>query len=96
MGLGKTLQGALAASETGLPWLVVCPAYLILSWEADLKKFDINISNLLGIFSYASLSKHSEKFKKARVVVGDESHYLKNMKAQRTKWFHSSFVHQYL
>ena len=87
MGLGKTAQAIEVANRTELSTLVICPAFLKGTWEREIEKFSKNPKQFT-ITSYSRL-KHLEKdFKKYALVICDEIHYLKNMKAQRTCHIH--------
>ena len=100
MGLGKTIQ-AIAAIETlkEYPVLIICPAMLKYNWLNEFEKFTNNknieiwkankenkISDI-NIINYDIVEKFFDKFKdvKFKILVLDESHYVKNSSAKRTK-----------
>ena len=102
MGLGKSLQAiALMAAFPEARVLVLCPAYLKNNWESEIKthstersiavckkKEDFKkIDKRITIMNYEQV-KHLPR-EKFDLVVVDECQYLKSMKAQRTKAFHS-------
>lgn len=103
MGLGKTIQAVgLINYLKSQRVLVVCPASLKINWKREMEKWlvedrSIEIQNGVWketdicIINYEILSKHLEKIQKIKwdVLIGDESHYLKNYKAKRTKNFFS-------
>jgi SWI/SNF-related matrix-associated actin-dependent regulator 1 of chromatin subfamily A len=98
MGLGKTLQALGVIKYLQLKKvLIVCPASLKSNWAMEIKKwlpeYDSLIlekgeigtylgSNPIFITNYEKAKHVDSKFD---LVVFDESHYLKNAKAQRTK-----------
>lgn len=100
MGLGKTIQalGYLAVHPDQRPALIVCPASLKLNWGREALKWlpasekisiagkELEKSGVI-IINYDLLKKHAEALMalKAQVLILDESHYVKNQKAQRTQ-----------
>ena len=85
MGLGKTLVGiGLACEVAAKRPLVVCPAFLKINWESEIKKFCSDPSRFT-VVSYGQVGKID--FSKHDVVIGDEAHYLKSLKAKRTQSF---------
>lgn len=81
------------------PALVVCPASLKINWEREAKKWlpetdsiqvingkTITSGSSVYIINYDIIKKHEEALKALNFQVGilDESHYIKNYKAQRT------------
>ncbi len=100
MGLGKTVQ-ALASiqHEDAFPCLIVCPPNLALNWAKEIDKFFPtrtwkrvkNRSEFpeeeadYTIVGYSNIDYHPEALKGFKSYVFDESHYLKNPKANRTK-----------
>lgn len=99
MGLGKTLSAIGVSVAMDCPTLVVAPAFLKHNWKAeylkftDIKESEISIDKLTSkskvvITSYSKLKSAAKYFKWADLVIADEAHYLKNIEAQRTKYFH--------
>jgi len=100
MGLGKTLEALASVQyENAYPCLVVCPPNLALNWATEIEKFFptrtwrrvINRSEFpeedadFTIIGYSNIDFHPETLKGYRSYIFDESHYLKNPKAKRTK-----------
>lgn len=83
------------------PILVICPSSLRMAWSEELTKWlklcplDINVimngkgnvSAPVNIISYELVPRLASEIAEAsfRVIIADESHYLKNLKAKRTK-----------
>lgn len=101
MGLGKTIQALIALPE-GQPVLVVGPAVAKNVWEQEAKKWrpDLKVTVLSGrnsfrfpepgemvITNYDILSADPGVPNAGTVVVADEAHVLKSIKASRTKKF---------
>ena len=87
-GLGKTLT---SLSNRDLNFnskiLVVCPAYLVFNWRDEIKLHtNFNLSQFT-IISYERMTKSLEKLSHTffDFIIFDESHYLKNKDAKRTK-----------
>lgn len=100
MGLGKTIQALGICNHTqAQKILIVCPASLKLNWGREAEKWltgkrEIEILNgkeserksQIYIINYDILSKHKWIAEENwDIVICDESHYLKNPKAIRTK-----------
>lgn len=100
MGLGKTIQ-AIAAVDSAewYPALIICPASLKYNWALEYSKWNKNISvsilsskdaklnSQINIINYDILDKYKDILVKSKFksVVFDESQYIKNPKAKRTK-----------
>jgi SWI/SNF-related matrix-associated actin-dependent regulator of chromatin subfamily A-like protein 1 len=87
-GLGKTLTALSNRDLSASSFiLVVCPAYLVFNWVDEISTHT-NFSDLnFRIISYEALTRDvgvlaREEF---NYVIFDESHYLKNINAKRTK-----------
>lgn len=98
MGLGKTVQAIATIQKlNAYPAIVVCPASLKYNWEKEWNTWvpnkTVSVWNGTGevsdvvIINYDMLKKRIDDLKNinAKSIVFDESHYLKNSKAQRTK-----------
>ena len=99
MGLGKTLQAIEVIKRTNAKALVICPAMLVGTWEAEIRKFSelmpIRVKdykaleqNQVGISSYSRLKNLEDMFKEVDLIILDEAHYVKNPEAQRTQNLH--------
>lgn len=99
MGLGKTIQaiGAVNADASIKSVLVVCPASLKLNWQREFMRWQtrgmtVGIANGalpstdVVIINYDIIKKHISAIHARTwdMMILDESHYLKNSKAQRT------------
>jgi SWI/SNF-related matrix-associated actin-dependent regulator of chromatin subfamily A-like protein 1 len=100
-GLGKTVEAlASLEADDAYPAVIVCPASLKLNWEREVRRWlpqrsvrTINGRDAvvepadLTIVNYELVAKHLESLKAVRPsgLVIDESHYVKNPSAQRTK-----------
>jgi len=88
MGLGKTLVGIGLACKVGADKvLVICPAFLKINWRQEIEKF-CDSPKRFTIVSYDGVKKVSGKFGDYDCVILDECHYIKNIKAKRTKLIH--------
>lgn len=91
-GLGKTLCAIRTAVETNLKALVICPAYLKENWEREIDKFAPESRHLFNVTTYSKLNKFYEQnndiLQHWRIIILDESHYIKTPSAQRTKMAH--------
>ena len=97
-GLGKTVCALKAIEELKLKTLVICPASVKMVWAEEAEKWtnlsyqvltsksDFDPSRDLTIFNYDIASKVADKIPGHwGIVVLDESHFVKNPKAKRTK-----------
>lgn len=97
MGLGKTVQAIATIQKlNAYPAIIVCPASLKYNWAKEwatwIPNKTVSVWNGTGdpadvvIINYDMLKKRSEDLVAigAKSIVFDESHYLKNGKAQRT------------
>lgn len=100
MGLGKTIQ-AIAAIDSAkwYPTLIVCPSTLKYNWKLEYEKWNNDASTSIwysskdnevkdvNIINYDILDKYKDVLIKCnfKSIVFDESHYIKNSKAIRTK-----------
>lgn len=99
MGLGKTSQGlALLKATESFPAVVVVPASLKLNWKREAEQWigGVKVKVISGtsgfvpdadiyVINYDILSHWVDKLPTIRGVVFDESHYIKNGQAQRSK-----------
>ena len=97
MGLGKTVQAIAAVCHTkSFPCLVICPVSLQLNWAREIEKWaigkrvtmEVEESAEFTVIPYSQVVKHEKILSKGthwEALVCDESHYIKNAKAQRTK-----------
>lgn len=87
MGLGKTIEaiGILNCDQEWKTCLVVCPASLRINWRRELEKWLVGNCDYhdIEIVSYGMA--HKVDRTEWDVVICDESHYIKNSKARRTK-----------
>ncbi len=104
MGLGKSACALATWEKVGGRLLIICPAYLILNWKNEIRKFrgagpvvaaitsSKAIYNLwdadVAIISYDLAQKAKSYFEWAEMIVIDEATYLKSMKAKRTDAIH--------
>ena len=106
MGLGKTIEimGYINMNPQIKHVLVICPAFLRDNWKQEfnkwmVRKYDIKILDNKGIgditiTNYESVKKYFNVLKSQiwDVLVLDESHYIKNYNAQRTKYITGFYV----
>jgi SWI/SNF-related matrix-associated actin-dependent regulator of chromatin subfamily A-like protein 1 len=97
MGLGKTVQSIAWAVWRNKRTLVICPASLKLNWQNEVNKFSNKTAHVLNgkyddscdftITNYEQLNKYTANIMKSKfdLVIIDESHYIKNGRALRTK-----------
>jgi len=99
MGLGKTVEAIVGMVELGaFPCLVVCPASLKYNWKNEIEKWipavtvkvlgagDDSFQGHFVIVNYDILAKYESLFVIPwKGLIVDESHYIKNYQAQRTK-----------
>jgi SWI/SNF-related matrix-associated actin-dependent regulator 1 of chromatin subfamily A len=100
-GLGKTVEALAAIEADGaFPAVVVCPASLKLNWERETAKWlphrevvviegrsAVPPTGEITILNYEIVAAHRESLGrlKPRALIVDESHYVKNPHAKRTK-----------
>lgn len=100
MGLGKTIQAIATIQHKSLfPALIICPASLKYNWLNEINNWldGVTVEVLNGkstytnaditIINYDILKKHKDYLvgRNYKVMVADESHYVKNYKSIRTK-----------
>lgn len=100
MGLGKTIQ-AIATLEyvwDSYPAVVVCPATLVLNWQAEYKRWlphrtvkvvtdrkEFPSDYDVVVIGYSNIKHWEKQLLNHQSYVFDESHYCKTPQAQRTK-----------
>ena len=100
-GLGKTVQALAALEEDGaFPAVVICPASLKLNWQRETQHWlphrSVAVVSGTGtvapaadvtIVNYDIVHAHRARLalRKPRALVLDESHYVKNPRAKRTR-----------
>lgn len=97
MGLGKSFVSIATAvkAKTG-KCLVIVPAFLIPNWKDEIEKFtgeiaeDFNYGTpaKFSVCSYTSLKRAEKHFDTFDMIICDEVHYAKNLKAKRTQLLH--------
>lgn len=102
-GLGKSICALVTAMETNSNALIICPAYLRLKWQSEIRKFfpeeTVSLFNSdkefytlfdtrFAIISYHYVEKAESLFQWADMVIVDESQAYKSMTAKRTEAFH--------
>jgi len=104
MGLGKSMQAIGYAHRNKLKTLVICPATLKLMWQDEIIKFTGDDSFIIDsqtelkdiinvqyyIINYDILAKQESLINNlnCELLIADESHYIKNWRAIRTKATH--------
>ena len=88
MGLGKTVQAIALMQHYGSPVLVLCPAFLKLNWKREISKWAPSVD--ATIVSYDSMRTNppgsmNGSMNAWKLVVADESHYIKHLNSQRTQ-----------
>jgi SWI/SNF-related matrix-associated actin-dependent regulator 1 of chromatin subfamily A len=100
-GLGKTVQALAALEEDGaFPAVVICPASLKLNWEREAEHWlpHRSVHVVMGggkaipkaeitILNYEIVHAHRERLaiSRPKALILDESHYVKNPTAKRTR-----------
>lgn len=99
VGLGKTVQAiASVVAKDAFPSLIVCPKAVKLNWRNEIRRWTDNSISLLNgkstigsenfiIINYDILNKHKDSLMSHgfKSIILDESHFIKNSKAQRSK-----------
>ena len=96
MGLGKTIQAlAWIESQHLYPALIVCPAFLRLNWAREIDECINRNYSIIGtshrlnsdivIVSYEGMKDVVKTDWKFKVIVLDESHYIKEFNSARTR-----------
>lgn len=101
MGVGKSLSALAAIIESNKKALIVCPPSLVNNWLHEVKKHTTlkatphflkwDSTADITVVPYTQVQKAEECFKNCTFIVSDEGHFLKNMNAKRTMYFHSLF-----
>lgn len=101
MGTGKSVSALAAIIKSGKKAVIVCPPSLVNNWINEVKKHTTlkatphflkwDSSSDVTIVPYTQVSKAEDVFKNCSFVVSDEGHFLKNMNAKRTMYFHALF-----
>jgi SWI/SNF-related matrix-associated actin-dependent regulator of chromatin subfamily A-like protein 1 len=100
-GLGKTVEALVALeADDAYPAIVICPASLKLNWERETQRWlphrsvvivdgraPVPATAEITILNYEIVADHRSALArvKPRALVIDESHYVKNPKAKRTR-----------
>ena len=87
MGLGKTIQaiGVMNAHPELYTVLIVCPASLRINWAREIDRWLISPCVDVLIVNYDILHKYEWGKKTFDLLIMDESHYLKNKSAKRSR-----------
>lgn len=92
MGLGKTFQAIAVSTLLDLPTLVIAPAYLKENWKSEFMNharvdasIDPKTPRRHTIVSHGSKFLTPEYWRPFPLVIVDEAHYLKEIKAKRTQ-----------
>ena len=100
MGTGKSLSALASIVRAKEKAVVVCPPYLVENWKNEVKKHtEMTVSPHLlrwdgsdvTIVPYTQLDKAEDVFKNCPFWIADESQYIKNLEANRTRKFHALF-----
>lgn len=92
-GLGKTIQVIAACDMLGLKKVaVICPAIAKINWKREFDKWG-TLEREVVVYSYDKITQSKEARNVVAklapdVIVIDESHYLKNRQAKRTKYIY--------
>lgn len=87
-GMGKSAVGINLVLKVRGRALIVPPAYLVNNWHAEIAKWAPEDKLLFDVIPYSLIHKITDMSCYSTVVF-DEAHYLKNLKAQRTKVAHA-------
>jgi len=91
MGMGKSITALAVSCTLNARTLIVCPAYLRRKWkEEDILGFVDDPGDNFKVISYSELVR--EDIEAYDIVIADEAHYLKNLKAKRTEAFHNYVI----
>lgn len=105
-GLGKSRCAIETREKLQVNCLVICPGYLIQNWVKEIRlwaKKDVQITTITAgnqicevcdtdylIVSYDLVQKAEHFFEWADMVILDEAHNIKSMKAKRTQFIHKN------
>jgi hypothetical protein len=86
MGTGKTRAAIESVLQTsaGATAIVVCPAFLVATWEDEILKWAAAQRDRFTIVAYTRLSKDPFCLNGSTWVILDEAHYIGNPEAKRT------------
>lgn len=100
MGCGKSLSALYMLNESGLPGLIICPAYLTRNWINEAKKWfpGMNIvawdkkltttlirQTTILVLSYERITREPDLAKGRKFLIVDEAHYLSSATSQRSR-----------